>query len=252
MLILGIDTATPWGTIALSEDGGIIFELTLRIGKGSSEHLLTLLQQVWPKTGRKPEELDLIAAGVGPGSYTGIRIGLAAAAGLAEGLQIPVYGVNTLRLIAENARYGTEPPHMVAVAVDARRAEVYAALYAVTPADGWREVLAPQTLPAVKFATELGQYQKILLCGDGGKHYREAFETVTGLRLAPEEWDRPRAGLATEIARREWSTRRGTLDRNMAPDYLRKVEAEIRLEAKLRGAKNSPDVCGGPGGGNCH
>jgi tRNA threonylcarbamoyladenosine biosynthesis protein TsaB len=249
MLILGIDTATPWGTVALGEDGKLIFEFTLRTGKGSGEYLLALLQQVLPKTGRKLAELDLIAVGTGPGSYTGIRIGLAAAAGLAEGLQVPVCGVNTLRIIAENAGSGGGTPHMVAVALDAKRAEAYTALYRFD-SDSRREIMAPQTLPVAEFAVKLREYQQVILCGDGGKNYRSVFATLPQLQLAPEDWDRPRAYLAAEIARRNWADGQTTSDFNIAPDYLRKVEAELRLEEKLRGDQSRANVCGRPGGNN--
>jgi tRNA threonylcarbamoyladenosine biosynthesis protein TsaB len=248
MLILGIDTATPWGTIALSEDGKPILELALQIGKGSGEHLLALLQHVLAKTGRNPAQLDLIAVGTGPGSYTGIRIGLATVAGLAEGLQIPIYGLNTLRIIAENAGYGRESG-MVAVALDARRTEVYAALYRIDTG-GLREILAPRTIRADQFAIQLGALDRVTLCGDGGKNYRAIFATVPTVDLAPVHWDRPSAGLAAEIARRNWDPMRTTSEANLAPEYLRKVEAELRLEEKLRGAKNTTDVCGGFGGCN--
>jgi tRNA threonylcarbamoyladenosine biosynthesis protein TsaB len=241
MLILGIDTATPWGSVALCEDGEMILEFTLKTGKGSGEYLLALLQQILPKTGRKLAGLDLIAVGTGPGSYTGIRIGLAAVAGLAEGLQVPVYGINTLRIIAENARYGTEKAGMVAVALDARRSEVYAALYQAE-SDELRQILPPQTIRAAEFAVKLGEFENIVLCGDGGKNYRAIFETIPSISLAPERWDHPLAGWAAQIARHEWDGKRTN---NLVPEYLRKVEAEIRLEAKLRGAKSNADVCGG-------
>lgn len=249
MLILGIDTATPWGSVALCEDGQLIFEFTVKIGKGSGEHLLALLQQFLAKTGRKPVELNLITVGTGPGSYTGIRIGLAAVAGLAEGLQVPVYGINTLRIIAENARYGSGTAGTVAVALDARRAEVYAALYRAEP-DGLREIMPPRTIRAEEFAVKLGELERVTICGDGGKYYRAIFQTIPGIKLAPERWDRPLAGWAAEIARQEWDGKRTTNYMNIAPDYLRKVEAELRLEEKLRGAKSDADVCGRPGRSN--
>jgi tRNA threonylcarbamoyladenosine biosynthesis protein TsaB len=249
MLILGIDTATPWGSVALCEDGEIILEFTLKVGKGSGEYLLAMLGQILPKTGRKLAELNLIAVGTGPGSYTGIRIGLAAVSGLAEGLQVPVYGVNTLRIIAENARYGTEKTGAVAVALDARRTEVYAALYQVG-IDGLQEILSPQTIRAAEFAAKLGELEKVTLCGDGGKNYREIFQTIPAISLAPRRWDYPQAGWAAEIARQEWGGKQTTTYLNLAPEYLRKVEAEIRLEEKLRDAKSNADVCGRLGRSN--
>jgi tRNA threonylcarbamoyladenosine biosynthesis protein TsaB len=232
MLILGIDTATPWGTVALVQDEEVLFELTLKLGKGSGEYLLALLERVLQKSGRRLAELNLIAVGEGPGSYTGIRIGLAAVSGIAAGLQLPVYGISTLRIIAANACYSAGATGMVAVALDARRAEVYAALYQLT-SGVWREVISPQAMRAETFAARLADYGAVTLCGVGGKNYRPIFETVPGIVLAPPDWDRPRAELAAEIARQEWSPQLTTKLGKLTPEYLRKTEAELRLEEKL-------------------
>jgi tRNA threonylcarbamoyladenosine biosynthesis protein TsaB len=242
MLILGLDTATPWGTVALVQDEEVIFELTLKLGKGSGEYLLALLDRVLQKSGRRLAELNLIAVGDGPGSYTGIRIGLAAVSGIAAGLQLPVYGISTLRIIAANARYSVGSTGMVAVALDARRAEVYAALYQVV-SGVWREEIAPQAMRAETFAARLADYGPVTLCGDGGKNYHPIFETAPGIVLAPPDWDRPRAGLAAEIARQEWSPQLTTNLGNLTPEYLRKTEAEIRLEEKLGVNQDRPNVC---------
>ena len=92
MLILGLDTATPWGSMALCEDEEVVAELSLRVPRGGGEFLLGLLDMVIVKTGYRLEQLDLIAVGIGPGSYTGIRVGLAAVKGLTAGLDIPGIG----------------------------------------------------------------------------------------------------------------------------------------------------------------
>ena len=245
MLILGIDTATPWGSLALAEDDELIFEVSLKVAKGGGEYLISIMDRLFEKAGRRLEELNLIATGVGPGSYTGIRVGLATVAGLAEALGIPVFGISTLRIIAENARYTKKE---VAVALDARRGEVYAAFYQYG-ATGVKEILAPQAIKAEEFGEKLKGYAGVILCGDGGKRYRPVFEQVPALEFAPERWDRPMAGLAVDIARREWQGSETAQLRSLIPEYLKRVEAEIRLEEKLGGANNSgANVCRGPGG----
>jgi tRNA threonylcarbamoyladenosine biosynthesis protein TsaB len=245
MLILGIDTATPWGTAALNEDGDNIFEFGFKVGKGGGEYVISLLRPFFTKAGRDFGELGLVATGTGPGSYTGIRVGLATVAGLTEGLRIPVYGINTLRIIAENARYASE---WVAVALDARRTEVYAALYHWED-DDLREVLQPRAIPAEEFAVRLAELPAVIICGDGGKKYRNIWSAHSKIKIGPERWDYPFAGQATEIARREW--RPGRSDASaLTPSYLKRVEAEIRLEEKLRGDQCDANVCGGFGRGS--
>ncbi|HEY8463389.1 MAG TPA: tRNA (adenosine(37)-N6)-threonylcarbamoyltransferase complex dimerization subunit type 1 TsaB [Bacillota bacterium] len=245
MLILGIDTATPWGSVALAEEGEIIFEVSLKAAKGSGEYLISLLERLFQKTGRRLDELNLIAAGVGPGSYTGIRVGLATVTGLTEGLQIPAFGINTLRIIAENAHFSAK---LVAAALEARHGEVYGALYRFN-GNSAEELLPPRAIKAEQFATTLADWGPLVLCGDGGKHYRAVFEQVPGINLAPRYWDYPRAGLAAQIAGEEWPVVKTTEPPILIPEYLKRVEAEIRLEEKRGGADNgSTNVCRGSGG----
>jgi tRNA threonylcarbamoyladenosine biosynthesis protein TsaB len=246
MLILGIDTATPRGTVALNEDGENIFEFGFKAGKGGGEYVISLLKPFFSRAGRDFSQLGLVAAGTGPGSYTGIRVGLATVAGLTEGLRIPVYGVNTLRIIAENARNVAE---WVAVALDARRTEVYAALYHWED-DDLREMLSPRAIPAGDFAASLGELPSVIICGDGSKKYRDIWLAAHPLiTIGPERWDYPLAGLAIEIARRKW--RPGLSDASaLTPSYLKRVEAEIRLEEKLREDQCDANVCRGFGRGS--
>jgi tRNA threonylcarbamoyladenosine biosynthesis protein TsaB len=236
MLILGIDTATPWGTIALGEGEEIIFEISLKAGKGGGEYLLSILEQFIGKSGRKLGDLDLIAVGTGPGSYTGIRVGLAAVKGLSAGLNVPVFGMNTLRILAENLRNTSE---WIAPVIDARRGEVYAALYRNT-AEGIVEVDGPATILAGEFARKLGKLPQVVVCGDGSKIYQEIWSDYPGASIAPPAWDRPLASQAIRIAWREWNPQHLPLD-DLTPGYLRRVEAEIRLEEKLHADKCTSD-----------
>jgi tRNA threonylcarbamoyladenosine biosynthesis protein TsaB len=231
MLILGLETATPWGSLALCEDDQIIFEVSLRAGRGGGEYLLSLLDGLLAKSGREMAEIGLVAVGNGPGSYTGIRVGLAAAQGLAAALAIPAVGINTLRIIAENAALAAE---WVAPMIDARRGEIYAALYQ-RATGGLLEVIAPEAISAAKFRERLATLPEVMLAGDASKAYPEIWSAGTNLKIAPPAWDRPLAGQAGLIG--------GTLAKNsglgldpdqLRPAYLRRVEAEIRLEELQR------------------
>lgn len=233
MLILGIDTATPWGTMALCDDGAPLFEISLKKLKGGGEYLLSLLEEALYHTGRKLTELQLIAAGTGPGSYTGIRVGLAAVFGLAAGLDVPVKGINTLKIIAENCRLASE---WIAPVLDARRGRVYGALYR-SWAGGLEEIHSPRAMNAEEFAIDLRAYPRVMLCGDASKVYFKPSDLDSDFRIAPVYWDRPLASLAVEIAAREWTA--GTSDLNhLTASYLKPVEAEVRLEEKQNGLKN--------------
>lgn len=243
MLILGIDTATPWGTMALCRDEEVLFEVTLCKLKGGGEYLLALLEQLMDTAGIGFKEIDLIAVGTGPGSYTGIRVGLAAVSGLAEGLQVPVYPLSTLEIIAENCRRASR---WVVPVIDARRAEVYTALYESTP-EGLREVRPPAARPVAEWAQSLSDFPEIMVCGDGSKEYFDIWNGYTNITIAPAYWDRPLGSLAAQCARRDWKpdSQQGNL---LKPSYLKRVEAEIRLEEAKDGKNsNHADDTGGCG-----
>ncbi|HEX7714145.1 MAG TPA: tRNA (adenosine(37)-N6)-threonylcarbamoyltransferase complex dimerization subunit type 1 TsaB [Bacillota bacterium] len=239
MLILGLDTATPWGTLALWEDGEVVAEAGLKTGKGGGEYLLDLLGTMIQKSGREFRKIDLIAVGTGPGSFTGIRVGLAAVKGIAAGIERPVFGLSTLRVIAENARY--IPVTYIATVLDARRERVYAALYRKSDGEILECLKMPQVMAATEFARQLAAYSGTVICGDGCKKYRSIWELVPGLMIGPEEWARPSAGKLAAIAFRDWDRRTSVLS-ELTPFYLGKVEAEARLEEGLNATGDQPDA----------
>ena len=124
MLTLGLDTATDLCTLALVDDGRVRFEATLDVPRSHGTRLAVLVEQAFEHTGRRPADLDLIAVSAGPGSYTGLRIGMSLAKGLALSTGAAVVAVPTLHALAASASaYGP----LVAV-LPSRRGEVYAAV----------------------------------------------------------------------------------------------------------------------------
>ncbi len=175
MLTLAFDTATDDATSALVDDGEVLGERTSRA--------VTLLEDVdalLRQGGAHPRDLGALVVGVGPGSFTGLRIGLAAARGLAFALDLPGAGVSTLDALAAGAP-GATP------VVDARRREVF------TLVDGRPVVLAPADLPV-----EAGG----VYVGGGALRYRELLEEK-GAVVPPEtdERHRPRARFHAQLAR---------------------------------------------------
>lgn len=241
MLILGIDTATAWGTLAVNEDEETLAEVSLKSLKGGGEYLLSLLNQLIKKTGRNLADIDLIAAGTGPGSYTGIRVGLAAAKGLATGLQKPVFAVSTLRVIAENARFSTAK--WIATVIDARRNEVYGALYQLRESS-LIETEQPQVFFVEELALKLSKYPETVIIGDGSKKYHSFWECYPNINIGPRNWDRPYASSIAIIARKEWDPKKQQTPDELIPCYLRKVEAELRLEEGSNAGRCSRDEGG--------
>jgi tRNA threonylcarbamoyladenosine biosynthesis protein TsaB len=194
MLTLAFDTATDVATVALVRDGDVVDERTSR-----AVSVLADADELVREAGAAPQELRLLAVGVGPGSFTGVRIGLAAARGLGLALELPVAGVSTLAALAAGA------PGAVPV-IDARRREVFALL------DGGPRCLAPGDL-----GVEPGREY----VGDGAVRYRRTIEEAGGL-VPPDgdgrhiPWARHHARLARDAGPAEL----------VEPVYLRLPDAD--------------------------
>jgi tRNA threonylcarbamoyladenosine biosynthesis protein TsaB len=175
MLILAFDTATEVATSALVADGEVLGE---RVSRAST--LLEDVDALLRQGGMRSDAVDALAVGIGPGSFTGVRIGLATARGLALALDVPVAGVSTLDALAAGA------PGAVAV-VDARRREVFVLL------DGEARVIAPR---------ELSLEQGTVCVGNGAVRYRVTLEAA-GVEIPPDGDERhlPRARFHALLAR---------------------------------------------------
>lgn len=166
MLVVGFDTATPAVSVALHDGERIVSSALTVDARRQGELLAPMIAKVMADAGATRADLTGVAVGVGPGPYTGLRVGLVTARVLGAVLGIPVYGVCTLDVIAAEAHPGTE----FVVATDARRKEVYWARY--DPA-GLR-VKGPLVGPA----SQISGAHALPVAGDGGRLYPEAFGAV--------------------------------------------------------------------------
>jgi tRNA threonylcarbamoyladenosine biosynthesis protein TsaB len=202
MLTLAFDTATAVATSALVDTGsnGHLEVLGERCSRAQT--LLEDVDALLRQAGAHPSDLDRLAVGLGPGSFTGVRIGLAVARGLALSLDVPGSGVSTLAALAAGA------PEALPV-VDAKRREVF------TLVDGEPRVLTPQDL-----ALEDG----VVCVGDGAKRYRSLLEEL-GASVPPDDDERhlPRARFHAALAGEP-----GSVD-ELEPLYLRLPDADRNL-----------------------
>ncbi len=136
MKILALDTSTEYLSLALSVDDKV-FVRELLAGQSHSQRILPLLRELLDEAGVELTDLDGIAFGAGPGSFTGLRIGCGVAQGLAFGANLPVVGVSTLLALAQ----ASGADHVIAC-LDARMGEVYHAVY-VRESDGWQTLNEP-------------------------------------------------------------------------------------------------------------
>ncbi|MGH2834860.1 MAG: tRNA (adenosine(37)-N6)-threonylcarbamoyltransferase complex dimerization subunit type 1 TsaB [Solirubrobacteraceae bacterium] len=225
--MLAIDTATPATVIGLLDaDGGVLEARDdPRPGErpGHSTRLLPLAAGLLAGSGMGWGDVERIAVGVGPGTFTGLRVGVATAHGLAQSSGAELVGVSSLRALALGVDSG--PP--VLAAIDARRGEVFVAGY-----QGEMELLSPRPI-APEVVPELLAEQADLFAGgncmavgDGAVLYRAAFEQ-TGLSVPPEDstLHRIRAAALCELG-----VNAPPSEALVLPDYLRRPDAAIALE----------------------
>lgn len=151
--VLGIETTTQQASAALLEGGKLVASRSCSRPKQSAEQLLPMIAELLAESGFSRTSLDRVGVSVGPGSFTGLRVGIACAQGLALGLDIPLLGVTSLRVMARAV-----PESLAGVRcalLDARRGEVFAAAYAAGPRAA--ELLAPFAVPAASARASLEQ-----------------------------------------------------------------------------------------------
>jgi tRNA threonylcarbamoyladenosine biosynthesis protein TsaB len=232
--ILAFDTATPATTVALG-DGHAVLELRDDPPPGQrprhATRLLAMITDLLDRAGIDWAGVDRIGVGVGPGTFTGLRVGIATAKALAQAAETPVVAVSTLRSLALNARPApadSQSPGAVAAVLDARRGEVFAAVWILPASGGLGEsLLTPRAVDPEALATMLGGLnQSVLAVGDGAIAFRNVLERP-GVRVPqdPSELHRVTATRHVEIALREPTTP----PERLAPDYQRLPDAKPRV-----------------------
>jgi tRNA threonylcarbamoyladenosine biosynthesis protein TsaB len=232
MKILAIDTSTLVAGAALMEDGRLVCETNLACGLTHSERIMPIVDGCMKLAGWSPADLDAVAAVSGPGSFTGIRIGVSTAKGIAEAIGKPVVALNTLEVLA--ASFGGFGG-VIAPLLDARRAQVYCAAY-----DGdLHELLAPRAMKLEDFLKEtlIKGAETALFAGDGAVANRDMLENAMGSRaqFAPAHLMLQRAGAAAWLAWRKIGEGKLLDAADLLPVYLRKSSAEQVREAREAG-----------------
>jgi len=228
--LLALECATLCGSVALVGKGRCLAEYSLDVPTTHSQRLLKQLERIREEVGVAWEDLAGLAVSLGPGSFTGLRIGLSLAKGLALAVGLPLLGVSTLDGLA---RQVVAPPGTkVCALLDARKQEVYAALYQCGE-DG----LPQRTSDDLVLRPELlaGQLSgPTILVGDGGVSYRQIFQDALGATalFPPATTHFPRAATIGLLGA-ELLARGERLDpASCVPIYVRASEAEINLRQK--------------------
>lgn len=231
--LLAFDTVTDVVSIAVGRDGEVLDEVRLDAGRLHAEHLVPAIHDILHRSGTPIDALDAVAVGLGPGRFTGLRVGVTTAKALAFALGCPVVGVGSLELVAYPQR-GAAPE--VVVVLDARRREVFWARFRPTGDGSGLERLGSDAVgpPADVVGALAAVPVARLLVGDGLARYAEVFADVPDARQAPPADAPPSAAALVELATAALARGEGLAPDALAPRYLRESDAVINLE---RGAR---------------
>ena len=230
MRILAFDTCTVTASVAVVSGSETLAEISAGVEARHGESLLPRIGSALERARLTFAAIDLVAVGIGPGSFAGVRVGLATAKGLALAGGKPLRGVVTLRTLARGAPGSHE---LVAPVLDAYKGEVYAALYArENPSGELRELLAPlhatPEAAAARLLSAVGQ-APLLLCGDGARKYFSLLSSGLGERaqLADRLFDLPRASHLAQEARLAFVSKGADDLASLEPLYLRPGDATL-------------------------
>lgn len=233
MLILAMDSTAVAASVALLSDGAPLAAFHLNNGNTHSETLLPMAESVLRCTGKTVNDIDLFAVSAGPGSFTGVRIGVATVKGLAFGKGKPCVGVSTLEALAENL---VPTGGLLCPVMNARRGQVYNALFRVE--NGALTRLCPdRALSAEELEAELLTYSEpVTLCGDGAEPVKNSF-TKCDVALPPLTLIEQNAVSVALCAARMAKEGRTCTDKELKPVYLRMPQAERERLQKLQQKK---------------
>lgn len=225
MKILAIDTSTMTTTVALGEEGKILGEFSVSGSVSHSERVMEMLENLFEKMPFSVRDVDLFVAGRGPGSFTGLRIGITIVKTLAQALEKEAMGISTLRALARGVHQGG----LLVPILDARRHRVYTGAYrweggalknihpdTVIPWEEWEELLREEG--ATVFGPGLLTFQREVEESPGLLAYPYASQ-VQARELVQLAWEDYRQGLRQDLF-------------SLTPNYVKKSQAERELEGE--------------------
>lgn len=222
MKVLGIDTSTSSLSIALTVDGVLKYELIQNHALTHSERLLPYLEQMMKSVDFSLEDIDKIACTVGPGSFTGIRIGVSVANAFSMSLRKPVISISTLEAMAFSHRFSK---NTIVSTTDAQREHFYVAFY---QASGGNEIVLlgkEEVLSKTDILQRCKKYENVIITGDAVSMWKDLPQQI---QKAPLDMCYPRAVSVCLLAERQCIQETKYIE----PVYLRKSQAELQFEER--------------------
>lgn len=229
MLILGITTSTAQVGCAIGGHEGVLGSTHSTRGRRHAETLTPAIEFVCRQARIDIAEIGAVAVDVGPGMFTGLRVGVAAAKALSHARRLPMVGVPSLDLIAFPLRHSHR---RIVCAVDAGRGEIFHASYRQVPG-GVQRLTDPEVATPADLASDLiATTEEVLLVGDGALRHRDVFADLGRVELADQGMAFPNAGSLVQLAHARALREEFAGPGEVSPLYLRKPDAEINWQTR--------------------
>lgn len=234
MKALAVDTSANVATAAVMEEGVLLGEYILNHKKTHSQKIMVMIEELLSDLELTIQDIDLFAVANGPGSFTGLRIGVATMKALAHSVNKPIVGVSPLAGMAYNLPYAE---HIIVPVMDARANRVYTASYIWD--EGFKELTEPEATTIEECVASCGELLDTVFVGDGAVRHMEYIKEKLGDKaiFAPATAMNQRASsiaaLALDMAKRGEVSNYADLK----PVYLKKSQAEQELEERQKGEK---------------
>ena len=229
MLILGITTSTAQVGCAIGGHEGVLGAIQSTRGRRHAETLTPAIEFLCRQTRVELGDIGAIAVDLGPGLFTGLRVGVAAAKALSHARRLPMIGVTSLDLLAFPLRHSHR---RIVCALDAGRGEIFHASYRQSPG-GVQRVSPPEVASPADLASDLlALGEEVLLAGDGALRYQSVFEPVRRVEMADHSEAYPLAGSLVQLAHARALREEFVGPVELTPTYLRKPDAEINWSTR--------------------
>lgn len=233
MIVLGIETATERVGVALGDHEGVRAQFEVRRGRRHAEAVTPAIEIVCRAADVDLEEVSAIAVDVGPGLFTGLRVGLATGKSLAQALGVPMVGVTSLEVLAHPLRYVGGPDEQTVVAVvDGRKGQVFSCFFRA--GEGQIRRVSEPTSGSIEdlVANIEDRAQGVLCVGDGARRYREHLEECRLTRMTDDSLDHPAVSALVHLAGVKVRRNEVVDHSSIGAMYLRPPDAEINWQTR--------------------
>lgn len=232
MLILGIESSTTQVGCAVGCHDGVLASTHSARGRHHAESLAPQIQFTVEQAGIKIGDIAAVAVDVGPGLYTGLRVGIATAISTAFALNVPMVGVSSLDLVSFPVRHTRR---LIAAALDARRGEIFSAFYRPVPGGLQRVSEAHVVAPKDLAADIQAQGCDVLIVGDGGLRYKDELQKLSEVELADQSLAYPSAASLVTLAHSRALREEFVKPSDIQPLYLRRPDVDIGWQTRPSG-----------------